>query len=159
MQALVQRNLDACVCEFSLTGKPLLGICHGMQLLASVGMEFGEHLGLGIIPGRVEALPNTSAAGQPHKIPHIGSTGITVPKTSRGGAGTIPRDVVPRANVYIVNSYAVHPSNDVHRLADCDYNGRTISAAIQKDNACGTQFHPEKSGELGLKILRNFCDN
>lgn len=91
-----------------------------------------------------------------HKVPHIGWTGITVPKTSRGWAGTILRDVVPGANVYLVHSYAVHPSNDVHRLADCDYNGRTISAAIQKDNVCGTQFHPEKSGEVGLAILRGF---
>jgi len=156
MQALVQRKLDACVCEFALTGKPLLGICLGMQLLATVSMEFGEHRGLGIIPGRVEALPNTSAAGQPHKIPHIGWTGITVPKTSRGWAGTILRDVVPGANVYLVHSFAVHPSNDVHRLADCDYNGRTITAAIQKDNVYGTQFHPEKSGEVGLTILRGY---
>ena len=156
MQALVQRNLDACVVEFTLTGKPLLGICRGMQLLATVGMEFGEHLGLGIIPGRVEAIPSTSAAGRPHKVPHIGWTGITVPKTNRGWAGTILHDVVPGANIYLVHSSAVHPSNDVHRLADFDYNGRTISAAIQKDNVCDTQFHPETSCEVGLAILRRY---
>lgn len=156
MEALVERKLDACVREFAASGKPLLGICLGMQLLASVSLEFGEHRGLAIIPGKVEAIPSTNAAGQPHKVPHIGWTGITVPRGSSGWAGTILSNVAPGAAVYLVHSFAMQPSSDAHRLADCDYNGRTITAAIQKDNVCGTQFHPEKSGVVGLAIVRGF---
>lgn len=156
MQALVERKLDACVHKFAASGKPLLGICLGMQLLASVSLEFGEHRGLAIIPGQVGAIPSTSAAGQPHKVPHIGWTGITVPRGSSGWAGTILSSVMPGAAVYLVHSFAMQPSSEVHRLADCDYNGRTITAAIQKDNVCGTQFHPEKSGTVGLAIVRGF---
>ncbi len=156
MEALVERNLDACAREFAASGKPLLGICLGMQLLASVSMEFGEHRGLDIIPGRVEAIPNTNAAGQPHKVPHIGWTGITVPRGISGWAGTILSNVAPGDAVYLVHSFAMQPSSEAHRLADCDYNGRTITAAIQKDNVYGTQFHPEKSGAVGLTIVRGF---
>ena len=156
MQALLEHKLDHCVHEFAASGKPLLGICLGMQLLASVSMEFGEHRGLGIIPGRVEAIPNTSAAGLPHKVPHIGWTGLTIPQCSSGWSGTILSNVAPGAAVYLVHSFVMQPSSEVHRLANCDYNGRIITAAIQKDNVCGTQFHPEKSGEVGLAIVRGF---
>ncbi len=119
-------------------------------------MEFGQHRGLGIIPWRVEAIPNTNAAGQPHKVPHIGWTGITVPRGISGWAGTILSNVAPGDAVYLVHSFAMQPSSEAHRLADCDYNGRTITAAIQKDNVYGTQFHPEKSGAVGLTIVRGF---
>ena len=145
---------DECAQKFAASCKPLLAICLGIQLLVSISMEFGEHRGLGIIPERVEAIPNTSAAGQPHKVPHIGWTGITIPRGISGWAGTIPSNVAPGDAVYLVHSFAMQPSSDAHRLADCDYNGRTITAAIQKDNVCGTQFHPEKSGAVGLAIVR-----
>ncbi len=90
------------------------------------------------------------------QLPHIGWTGITVPRGIGGWASTILSNVAPGAAVYLVHSFAMQPSSDEHRLADCDYNGRTITAAIQEDNVCGTQFHPEKSGAVGLTIVRGF---
>ena len=140
--------------KFAASRKPLLGVCRGMELLVSISMDFGQHRGLGIIPGRVEAIPRTSTAGPTHKVPHSGWTGITVPRGISGWASTILSNVAPGDAVYLVHSFAMQPSSEAHRLADCDYNGRTITAAIQKDNVCGTQFHPEKSGAVGLAIVR-----
>lgn len=91
-----------------------------------------------------------------YKVLHIDSTWLTVPKGSGSWDGTIQNNEVPGAAVYLVHSFAMQPSSEVHRLATCDYNGRTITAAIQKDNVCGTQFRPEKSGLVGLAILRGF---
>ncbi len=90
------------------------------------------------------------------QLPHIGWTRITVPRGISGWAGTVLSNVAPGDAVYLVHSFAMQPSRDAHRLADCDYNGSTITAAIQKDNVYGTQFHPEKSGEVGLSIVRGF---
>ena len=156
MRGLIQRGLDRVVLEFANSGKPLLSICLGMQMLASVSEEFGEHKGLAIIPGRVVPIPNTTIEGKAHKIPHIGWAVLEAPAGHAGWGDSILSDVQTGDAVYFVHSFAVVPENGRHRLADCHYNGRQISAAIRKGNVYGCQFHPEKSGKVGLKILNQF---
>lgn len=156
MQGLVERGLDQVVLEFAGAGKPLLGICLGMQMLASVSEEFGEHQGLGIIPGKVLPIPGTTIDGKPHKIPHIGWAELVLPEGRPGWEGSIMEGVKPGDAVYLVHSFSVHPDDRSHCLADCVYNGRVISAAVQKGKVYGTQFHPEKSGPVGLRIIQNF---
>lgn len=156
MRGLIERRLDKAVLEFAESGKPLLGICLGMQMLSSVSEEFGEHKGLGIIPGRVVSIPKVTADGKPHKIPHIGWAELEPPMKSSGWQGSILEGLTPGDSVYLVHSFAVQPADEAHRLAEYDCSGHRIAAAIRKRNVFGTQFHPEKSGPVGLKIVRNF---
>lgn len=157
MRGLAEHGLISAIQAYANSGRPFLGICLGMQMLATASEEFGEHAGLGIVPGRVTAIPRTGIDGTPHKIPHIGWTELAQPERAADWGNTILADLEPGASVYLVHSYAVTPENDSHRLADCFYNGRRISAAIRKGNVYGCQFHPEKSGEAGLRILDRFC--
>lgn len=156
MKGLQQHGLDQLVHEFVATGKPLLGICLGMQMLATTSEEFGSHSGLNLIPGRVLPIPATKASGEPHKIPHIGWSGLYLPPACSSWDSSILQGLRQGDEVYLVHSFSVHPDDNSHRLADCDYNGRTVSAAIRRNNVFGTQFHPEKSGPVGLRIIRNF---
>lgn len=155
MQGLRERGLIEPIRRYARTGKPLLGICLGMQMLASGSSEFGDHEGLGLIPGRVLPVPDTSTSGQPQKIPHIGWNGLLAPPGVDWGASVLdgtPEDTA----VYLVHSFAVLPDDPAHRLADCLYGGHRIAAAIRSGHIVGCQFHPEKSGEAGLAILARF---
>ena len=157
MRGLIERKLDKTILAFVDSGRPLLGICLGMQMLASVSEEFGKHKGLNIIPGRVMPIPKTTIEEKPHKIPHIGWSSLLLPDSlSSRWERSILKGLTPGDAVYLIHSFAVYPDDDGHRLADCSYNGRTISSAIQKNNVYGTQFHPEKSGSVGLSIIHNF---
>ncbi|MFZ5875365.1 MAG: imidazole glycerol phosphate synthase subunit HisH [Nitrospirota bacterium] len=156
MRGLMERGLNHVAAEFAVSGKPFLGICLGMQMLASASEEFGEHKGLGIVPGRVAPIPATTIDGRSHKIPHIGWAALTRPPRLSGWAGSILDGIQPGEAVYLVHSFAVRPDDDAHRLADYHYDGRVITAAIRKDNVYGTQFHPEKSAAVGLRLLRQF---
>ena len=140
---------------FAANGGPLLGICLGMQMLFAQSEEFGVHQGLGLIPGMVAAIPPTGADGIPHRIPHMGWNEITAPE-DRDWEGTILDGVEPGTSVYFAHSFMAFPGDRSHRLADSDYDGRTVSAVVRSGNTYGCQFHPEKSGETGLNILRNF---
>lgn len=142
--------------KFASSGKPFLGICLGMQMMLDSSEEFGTHEGLGLIPGKVVAIPKVTADGQPHKIPHIGWSAIVKPDPSKDWQGTILQDMPDEASVYFVHSYTAVPLNSSNRLADCRYNGQLISAAIHSGQMFGVQFHPEKSGETGLRMIRNF---
>lgn len=143
------------VAEFAATERPFLGICVGMQMLFDTSEEFGEHEGLGLIPGRVTRLPATDVTGQPHKIPHIGWNELEVPDGA-DWAGTILDGLDERERCYFVHSYTAEPKDPLTRLADCDYGGIRISAAVRSGSLFGCQFHPEKSGPTGLRILSNF---
>ena len=158
MRELRQRGLVEPVIEFAAGGRPFLGICLGMQMLLSASDEFGEHAGLGIVPGRVEAIPHTGADGRPHKIPHIGWNALRKPSPEPRWEGTILDGIPEGAAVYFVHSFTPVPDRTEHRLADCDYDGRVISAVVHKGLVFGCQFHPEKSGEVGLRIVRNFLE-
>lgn len=157
MQALESRGMVPALQEVARSGKPLLGICLGMQLLLEESEEFGQAKGLGLIPGRVVPVPTHTVNGEPQKIPHIGWNGLVVSESRGNWAGTLLQDNAPDEAVYFVHSFMAVPTDRAHRLADCIYGGHRVSAAIAKDRITGCQFHPEKSGEIGLKILRRFC--
>lgn len=152
--ALKTKGLTEAVLQVIGAGQPVLGICVGMQMLMDESEEFGSHTGLSLIPGKVKAIPKTSADGMPHKIPHIGWNGLLPPES--GWSGTIFEDIQPGEACYFVHSFAANPEIASDNLAHCDYNGRTVCAAVRKDNLTGVQFHPEKSGPVGLRILNRF---
>ncbi len=153
---LRSRGLWEPVGEFMRSGKPFLGICVGMQMMLESSDEFGDHKGFGLIPGRVGAIPANGTDGKPHKIPHIGWNQLSPPDGANGWQGTILDGIKPGASFYFVHSFTAQPKDDRHRLADTDYDGLRISAAIRRENAYGCQFHCEKSGPVGLRIIENF---
>jgi glutamine amidotransferase len=128
-------------------GKPILGICVGMQLMASAGREFGIHKGLDWIGGEVIAM---RPADPLLKIPHMGWNEIAVVQNH-----PLFADLEANANAYFVHSFEMKPTTPAHLLATTSYGG-PVTAAIGRDNIVGTQFHPEKSQAVGLKILSNF---
>jgi len=152
MHELRRRDLIAPIECFARTGRPFLGICLGMQMMLDTGHEGGSHAGLGLMAGTVEALPACGAGGRPHKIPHIGWNRIIA---SGDWAGTILAGLEEPA-VYFVHSYAAVPELAAVSLAECDHDGSRFVAAVRSENLCGCQFHPEKSGPTGLRILTNF---
>lgn len=156
MAGLQERNLVEPIKVYAKSGRPMLGICLGMQMLLETNYEFGTHQGLGLIPGSVEAIPPVGADGKPHKIPHIGWNNLLKPPKAENWEETILAGIPTGSRMYFVHSFTAHPADEAHRLADCDYNGQRVSAVIKSGNIYGTQFHPEKSGPLGLQILRNF---
>ena len=158
MMGLNSRGLAEPVRAFAKSGRPTLGICVGMQMLFDASEEFGDNPGLGLIPGQVKRIPATAADGRPHKVPHIGWNRLAAPGEASGAEwrGTILDGIPVGAFVYYVHSYAGHPADQAHRLADSDYDGCPIAGVVRKGNLYGCQFHPEKSGEVGLAILKSF---
>jgi glutamine amidotransferase len=150
MNNLKSLGFDEFICESVAHGKPLLGICLGMQLLFSVGYEGGETRGLGLIDGSVEALVPFSGA----KIPHIGWNDVYGGKMSEM---SIFSGVEERANFYFVHSFHALPSSGVP-VAYTDFYGKDIVAAVQNQHVAGVQFHPEKSQKEGVRMLRNFTE-
>lgn len=142
-------GLDQLICEEAGRGKPLLGVCLGMQLLLDRSFEYGEHPGLGLIPGEVRPIAEVIPAGL--KIPHIGWNALLF----RGEPSPLFRHIRDGAHVYFVHSF--HGANCRHVIAAAEYGGE-LTAAVAKDNVFGCQFHPEKSGSVGLNILRAFCE-
>lgn len=153
LEGLRRAGLVEPILEFARSGRPLLGICLGMQMLASRSEEFGDHAGLDIIPGRVVRIPATTVAGEPLKTPHIGWADLSLApgRTTASAFGVSSGD-----SVYLVHSFHFEPAREAHRLADCDYGGRRITAAVQAGNVLGFQFHPEKSGAVGLRMLNAY---
>lgn len=157
MEELQKHNLVEVVREVAAAGTPLLGICLGMQLLLESSDEFGHHEGLGLIKGRVLPVPNSSIEGQPLKVPHIGWNDLETSATEEGWQSTVLEELSPGEAVYFVHSFMGVPESPAHRLADCFYGGHRVAAVIGAGNVVGCQFHPEKSGAAGLKILSAFC--
>lgn len=156
MDALRQQNLIPAIHEFVSRERPFLGICLGMQMLLESSDEFGEHAGLGLIPGRVVAIPNKGIDHSSHCIPHIGWNALVMSERRPSWSGTLLDGTKNGEYVYFVHSFTAIPKDERHRLADCHYNGLVISAAISRDNVAGCQFHPEKSGDVGLRMMNNF---
>lgn len=157
MQELNRLGLVPVIRKLAKDGRPLLGICLGMQLLLEESEEFGLSQGLGLIAGRVIPVPAHSVSGEPQKIPHIGWNALQ-PASSQEWATTVLREVCPGESVYFVHSFMAEPTDVSNRLADCLYGEQRVSAVIGRGSVVGCQFHPEKSGEVGLKILRAFCE-
>jgi len=130
-------------------GRPFLGICVGMQLMADRGLEHGVHPGLGWIPGEVAALTPEDA----HlKIPHMGWNAL---ESAVNGGHPFLANLPAGAHTYFVHSYGFTCANPAHVLATVDYGG-PVTAVIGRDNMVGTQFHPEKSQAVGLCLITNF---
>ncbi len=154
---LTKRGFADEIKRYAESTRPLLGICVGMQMLFDVSEEFGEHKGLGILPGRVKAVSNTTTSGQMQRVPHIGWGCLVPTENSRSWQGTFLQSFEKRRPaVYFVHSYTAYPELNSDRLADCLYGGHRISAAVKRDNIMATQFHPERSGEIGLTMVRSF---
>ncbi|ACM19055.1 imidazoleglycerol-phosphate synthase, glutamine amidotransferase subunit [Geotalea daltonii FRC-32] len=133
-------------------GRPFLGICLGLQLLFTESEEFGIHKGLNIIPGRVLRFPEgLEENGEKLKVPHMGWNQLTL-----RGESAVFEGIDDGTNVYFVHSYYVKPDDEKVVAASTTY-GMEFCSAICKDNVVATQFHPEKSQEKGLQILKNFA--
>lgn len=141
-------GLDRVVQDAAARGTPIMGICLGMQLLLEKSYEFGEHAGLGLIPGEVRPISEVIPADC--KIPHIGWNALNVVKKH-----PIFKDIKPGDCVYFVHSFYGAKCPAV--LATAEY-GADLTAAVGKGNVVGCQFHPEKSGDVGLGILKAFCN-
>ncbi|WP_312061018.1 imidazole glycerol phosphate synthase subunit HisH [Anaerotignum sp.] len=150
IEKLRKTGLDKVILEEAANGKPLLGICLGMQMLFEKSYEYGEHLGLGLIEGSVKSI--TPVVGDALKVPHIGWNGLIFSKEK----SVLYRYVGEDECVYFVHSFAAMDC-DSAVTATTEY-GAMLTASVEKGNVYGTQFHPEKSGEVGLKILRAFCE-
>ena len=151
--ALLRRNgLDRLVREEAERGKPLLGICLGMQLLFDYGTEYGRHQGLGLIPGSVRPIADCIPAG--YKVPHIGWNALRFPPDKP--VSPLFRYIKEGECVYFVHSFCgAECAESV--IASAEY-GALLTAAAARDNVYGVQFHPEKSGDVGLNILRAFTE-
>jgi len=156
MKALDRLGLVAVIRELAHRQTPLLGICLGMQLLLEESEEFGITAGLGLIPGRVIPVPAQTLFGETQKIPHIGWSALHPSSASGEWNDTLLQDNRLGDAAYFVHSFMAAPLDQVHRIADCVYGGHLIPAVIGRGHITGCQFHPEKSGEVGLKILRRF---
>ena len=158
MRGLRERGLVEPVRQFARSGRPMLGICLGMQMLADASEEFGEHEGLGLIPGRVVAVPRVDVDGVPQKIPHIGWAGMH-PWREGAWSHAIMAGVPEGTAMYLVHSYHLVPSSPGHGLSVCLYGGHRITAMVSVGNVIGCQFHPEKSGPAGLALLGRFLES
>ena len=154
MENLRKFELVDIIRDFAKSGRPFLGICLGMQLMLDISEEQGIYKGLGIIPGKVvkffqedDINPTTSAL----KIPHMGWNSLSVRKQS-----PLLKNTPQGAMVYFVHSYYVVPEIDV--TAAVTHHGIDYCSVIWKDNVYATQFHPEKSGKIGLNMLKNFAE-
>lgn len=136
-------------------GRPALGICVGLQILFEASHEFGETEGLGLLPGAVEHIPVELADGGQVRAPFIGWSPIA-PGRAGSWDGAILRNLSPGEELYFVHSYAVRPTDPAIELAVTDYGAGPVCAAVFKDALCGVQFHPERSGPAGLRILDAF---
>lgn len=155
MAGLGRHGLNEAIRDYASSGRPLLGICLGMQMLADESVEFGRHPGLGLVPGQVVPIASSGTEGTSHKIPFIGWAEIE-PSRAHGFAGTPLALVDAHESAYLLHSYHFEPGRPEDRLATYDYDGVTITAAVARDNILGCQFHPEKSGPTGLKIMAGF---
>lgn len=150
MQNLHETGLIEAVRGYMRSGRPVLGICLGMQILCDEGTEFQRTPGLGFIPGSVERIPIAPSEG---RLPHIAWSVIQTRSAAQAMfAGLTPEQL----RFYFVHSFAATRVPPEFVAATVNYLGHEIVAAVGRDNVCGTQFHPEKSGAAGLQVLKNF---
>ena len=147
MKTITQKGIDKVLYDIVDSKKPLLGICLGMQMFFDKSYEYGEHKGLGILQGEIKLLPNTV------KIPHMGWNSLEFKPNSKT---ILFQGITENAFVYFVHSYYLKAQEEEIVTATTEY-GVSIHAAIEKENIFACQFHPEKSGKVGLHILKNFA--
>jgi imidazole glycerol-phosphate synthase subunit HisH len=147
MKGLQERSLIESIKQAVRDGKPLIGICLGMQLLFEKSDEMGETTGLGLLPGRV-----TRIAGSSLKVPHMGWNQLEVVRDH-----PLVCDLASGSYAYFVHSYAIYPEDQSIVLAITDY-GTPFASIVGRGKVCGLQFHPEKSQAVGLRLLKNFLE-
>jgi len=147
MGKIKEKKWDTAILNFTESGKPILGICLGMQLLFDFGEEGGHCSGLGLIPGAVKLIAVTEQL----KLPHVGWNQLTYAKSH-----PIFSNIREGVDFYFVHSYQCVPTDPQVIVARCDYGG-AFPAVVEYKNIIGLQFHPEKSQPAGFKILQNFC--
>jgi glutamine amidotransferase len=146
MRHLRARGLDQPVLAAAQAGKPVFGICVGLQLLFDESEEMGQHRGLGILPGKVIRFPDRPGLA----VPHMGWNQI-----EPAGAHPLLHHISPGDFAYFAHSYYAVPANPADIIACTDY-GQPFPSVVGRENVCAIQFHPEKSQQVGLQILRNF---
>ncbi|WP_430788800.1 imidazole glycerol phosphate synthase subunit HisH [Virgibacillus flavescens] len=144
MKALEAHDLLEVLKQEALSGKPFLGICLGMQLLYDQSFEDGVWTGLGLLNGKIKRIPSSV------KVPHMGWNTLTLHQQS-----PILKNIKDQDYVYFVHSYFAADWNEDALISSCFY-GEKLPAIVQKNNVIGMQFHPEKSGEAGIQLLKNF---
>lgn len=149
-EKLRDSGLGELICEMARAGVPVMGICLGMQLLFYKSYEYGEHAGLSLISGKVKPISDVIPTG--YKIPHIGWNSLHL----CGKKHPIFKYISENDFVYFVHSFYADECSD-SLIATSEY-GAELTAAVACKNVCGCQFHPEKSGDVGLSILRGFCE-
>jgi len=158
MHGLKKNGFVDAIYKFVETGNPLLGICLGMQMFLDESEEHGKHQGLGLIPGVVKKIPENDQDKFKRKIPHIGWTAL-YPYKNKEWQDSYLEEIIQGEYFYFVHSYMVIPEKKEHTLAMCKDKNLIVTAVVKKDNITGLQFHPEKSGEAGLKILKSFVSS
>lgn len=158
MRELKERGLDERLRFLAGAGKPLLGVCLGMQLLMSQSEEFGVHQGLDLIKGRVVRFPDP-CGDENYKIPHVGWSPLLRPDGADGWRSPILRGIDPEDWVYFTHSYYAIPDDPSDVCALTPYAGIRYASAVAKGNISGVQFHPEESGMKGLLILKGFVQD
>lgn len=154
---LREQGIEAAIGQFCRTGRPLLGICLGMQLLVSESEEHGVHRGLDLIPGRVRRF-QPEAAGSAGKVPQISWNTIERNPAAVDWNATLLKGLNSGIEMYFVHSYYVESDRPEDTLALTDYGGKRYSSVIGRDNVFGVQFHPERSAAAGLRLLKNFLE-
>ena len=155
MREIKKNGYDESIINYVKKGGVLLGICVGMQVLFNFSEESGGTEGLGLTKGIVKKIPRNSIAGADIKLPHIGWSPVTLTNIDMGLFAQIKEN----SHFYFVHSYTAWPEEERIRVLDTYYGGRRISAAIRDQNLYGCQFHPERSGPLGLEIFKRFLDD
>jgi glutamine amidotransferase len=150
MAELRRRGLVEPLRRWAAAGRPLLGICLGMQLLFDSSEEMGDHQGLGLLPGRVVRFPPGDL-----KVPHVGWNQLRLAGSSSQGKDPLLAGIADGAYAYFVHSYYAEPAEPGDVLATTDY-GLSFAAVVGRGRVWGAQFHPEKSQEVGLQLLSNF---
>ena len=158
MAGLERLGLVEVVRQKAAEGTPLLGICLGMQMLFDESEEFGTCPGLGLIPGRVVKIPDSDVQGNPQKVPHIRWDPLFPAGGRADFTGTVLEKVAAGQECYFIHSYEAKPADEADRLADTRYGGRSVCAVAAHGSVVGCQFHPEKSGPVGLSILSQFIN-
>ena len=153
MKKLKEHGLDSVIKDFAATGKPVLGICLGMQLLLSESDEFGRTEGLGLIPGSVKQLNLLNP--QVQKLPHVSWNELQVPN-GMSWHETILEGIASEEDMYFVHSFMAVPESESHVLSLTSYSDSQFCSSVKNGNVYGCQFHPEKSAAEGLKIISNF---
>ena len=153
MSNLKKYNLDTIIKEYSKLNKPLLGICLGMQMLMEESEEFGLNKGIGLIRGNVIKIPINNINV---KLPHI--SWAELKKSKIKWSDSILNNIRENSQMYFVHSFVCNPKNESEILSKTIYDGTEFCSSLKKGNIFGCQFHPEKSGKIGLNIIKNFIN-